>query len=217
MRLPQHDGQNPLPLHENATRISCPQPSAAESGEAARHDATGEKLPKLPLDEGGHALAAAACPRLLEEGLKLLAEHAMEDAVLGAPAHVRAQSAIAAAPQHGRESLPIRPDPLLPDHFPALIHDADLAIHLVYIDAYTFHGWPPSPCGFDRAFRLWSFPATTLEWGPAASSHLSPWFSLVKWAVVALFVYFTMVLRGLLFEELSGSTRRSRAFRQRFG
>jgi hypothetical protein len=27
MRLPQHDGQNPLPLHENATRISCPQPS----------------------------------------------------------------------------------------------------------------------------------------------------------------------------------------------
>src|SRR5262249_23595210 len=34
-------------------------------------------------------------------------------------------------------------------------------------------GWPPSPCGFDRAFELWSFLATTLERGPAASSHLS--------------------------------------------
>jgi hypothetical protein len=34
-------------------------------------------------------------------------------------------------------------------------------------------------------------------------------------ALVALFLYFTMVLRGLLFEELEGSTRRSRAFRYR--
>jgi hypothetical protein len=76
---------------------SLPAAVAAESGEAARHDAAGEKLPKLPLDEGGQALAAAARPRLLEEALKLLAENAVEDAVLGAPAHVRAQSAIAAA------------------------------------------------------------------------------------------------------------------------
>jgi hypothetical protein len=42
------------------------------------------------------------------------------------------------------------------------------------------------------------------------------WADLAKWAVIALFVYFTMVLRGLLFVELSGSTRRSRAYRQRF-
>jgi hypothetical protein len=34
-------------------------------------------------------------------------------------------------------------------------------------------------------------------------------------ALAALFVYFTMVLRGLLFEELEGSTRRSRAYRYR--
>ena len=38
---------------------------------------------------------------------------------------------------------------------------------------------------------------------------------LVKWALVGLFVYFVMVLRGFLFEELQGSTRRSRAFRYR--
>jgi hypothetical protein len=45
---------------------------------------------------------------------------------------------------------------------------------------------------------------------------LGGWADLMRWAVIALFVYFTMVLRGLLFTELSGSTRRSRAFRQRF-
>jgi hypothetical protein len=37
----------------------------------------------------------------------------------------------------------------------------------------------------------------------------------LKWAVIGIFVYFVMVLRGFLFEELSGSTRRSRAFRYR--
>jgi hypothetical protein len=38
---------------------------------------------------------------------------------------------------------------------------------------------------------------------------------VVKWALVGSFVYFVMVLRGFLFEELQGSTRRSRAFRYR--
>jgi hypothetical protein len=38
---------------------------------------------------------------------------------------------------------------------------------------------------------------------------------VLKWALVGLFVYFVMVLRGFLFEELNGSTRRSRAFRYR--
>jgi hypothetical protein len=87
----------PPPLARKRDQDLVPAAVAAESGEAARHGAAGEKLPKLPLDEGGQALAAVACPRLLEEGLELLAEHAMEDAVLRAPAHVRAQSAIAAA------------------------------------------------------------------------------------------------------------------------
>ncbi|MGH7896951.1 MAG: hypothetical protein ACREQQ_03310 [Candidatus Binatia bacterium] len=40
--------------------------------------------------------------------------------------------------------------------------------------------------------------------------------SVAKWALAALFVYFLMVLRGFLFQELYGSTRRSRAFRFRF-
>ncbi len=39
--------------------------------------------------------------------------------------------------------------------------------------------------------------------------------SLGRHSLVALFLYFTMVMRGLLFEELEGSTRRSRAFRYR--
>jgi hypothetical protein len=39
--------------------------------------------------------------------------------------------------------------------------------------------------------------------------------ALGRHALVALFLYFTMVFRGLLFEELEGSTRRSRAFRYR--
>jgi hypothetical protein len=39
----------------------------------------------------------------------------------------------------------------------------------------------------------------------------------LKTAAVALFVYFAMVMRGLLFIELYGSTRRGRAFRHRSG
>ena len=68
---------------------------------------------------------------------------------------------------------PIAPDPCGSCAPRSLPRHADLAVHLVHVDAYTLHGWPPSPCGFDRASELWSFPATTLERGPAASSHLS--------------------------------------------
>jgi hypothetical protein len=39
----------------------------------------------------------------------------------------------------------------------------------------------------------------------------------LKTAVVALLIYFAMVVRGLLFLELHGSSRRSRAFRHRMG
>jgi hypothetical protein len=39
--------------------------------------------------------------------------------------------------------------------------------------------------------------------------------SLLRWAALALFLYFTMVMRGLLFLELHGSSRRSRLFRWR--
>jgi len=46
---------------------------------------------------------------------------------------------------------------------------------------------------------------------------LAPLFEWPKLAAVALLVYYTMVVRGLLFLELHGSTRRSRAFRHRMG
>ena len=36
-------------------------------------------------------------------------------------------------------------------------------------------------------------------------------------ALAALYVYFAMAVRGFLFQELAGSTRRSRAFRHRMG
>ena len=40
---------------------------------------------------------------------------------------------------------------------------------------------------------------------------------LVHAAIVALYVYFAMAVRGFLFQELAGSSRRSRAFRHRMG
>jgi len=43
---------------------------------------------------------------------------------------------------------------------------------------------------------------------------------LLEWvqtAATALLIYFVMVLRGLLFLELHGTSRRSRAFRYRMG
>jgi hypothetical protein len=40
---------------------------------------------------------------------------------------------------------------------------------------------------------------------------------LAKMAILALFLYFAMIVRGFLFEELAGSTRRSRVFRWKAG
>jgi hypothetical protein len=77
---------------------------AAEAREAACEDAARKKLAELPLDEGGQALTSAAGSRLLEEGLEVLAEHAMQHAVLGPPAEVGARAALAVAvgPPPGR-------------------------------------------------------------------------------------------------------------------
>lgn len=41
--------------------------------------------------------------------------------------------------------------------------------------------------------------------------------SVVQTAAMALYVYFAMIVRGLLFIELDGSTRRSRIFRHKMG
>src|SRR5262249_53005222 len=57
--------------------------------------------------------------------------------------------------QHRRKSLSICLDPPFFNNLSVLPDNADLAIHLVNVDTYTLHGWPPSPGGFDRV--LWSF------------------------------------------------------------
>jgi hypothetical protein len=50
-----------------------------------------------------------------------------------------------------------------------------------------------------------------------AALPVAPMLGWLKLALVALLVSYTMVVRGLLFLELHGSSRRSRAFRQRMG
>ncbi len=67
-----------------------------------------------------------------------------------------------------------------------------------------------------------------IEWFPAtliavALMILTAWLPVrgaavyMREAVMALLVYFTMVMRGLLFIELHGSTHRGRAFKHRMG
>lgn len=67
-----------------------------------------------------------------------------------------------------------------------------------------------------------------IEWFPASIAAAAavyavnavPVTGLLAWvqtALTALLVYFSMVMRGLLFLELHGTTRRSRAFRHRVG
>lgn len=70
--------------------------------------------------------------------------------------------------------------------------------------------------------------ANWVEWFPAtliASAVMYSVMALPLWglaelvqdAIAGLLIYFTMVMRGLLFTELAGSSRRSRAFRHRAG
>jgi hypothetical protein len=42
-------------------------------------------------------------------------------------------------------------------------------------------------------------------------------FEYLQTAVLALILYFGMIVRGLLFSELAGSSRRARAFRYKAG
>ena len=77
-------------------------------------------------------------------------------------------------------------------------------------ESYTFiaENWiewfPPNLL---LAAGLWSLLGLPL-FGPLFFLHL---------ALIALYVYFAMAVRGFLFQELAGSTRRSRAFRHRMG
>ena len=62
------------------------------------------------------------------------------------------------------------------------------------------------------------FPLTVVLGALVLALDALPVAPLLEWpklAAVALLVYYTMVVRGLLFLELHGSTRRSRAFRHR--
>ena len=64
------------------------------------------------------------------------------------------------------------------------------------------------------------FPATILMGVPLfflAGAQVPGVLAFVATALLALWVYFMMVARGLLFLELHGSTRRARAFRHRAG
>src|SRR5260370_31033122 len=51
--------------------------------------------------------------------------------------------------EHCGEPLPLRADAALED-LPALGQDADLAFHLVSVDANIVHGWPPPFAAHDR-------------------------------------------------------------------
>jgi len=64
------------------------------------------------------------------------------------------------------------------------------------------------------------FPVTVALGAVVLALEALPVSPLLQWpklAAIALLVYYTMVVRGLLFLELHGSTRRSRAFRHRMG
>src|SRR5262249_39007716 len=75
------EGQKPRPTREGDQDLA-PALVAAETGETACEDAARKKVAKLPLNGHGQAIAGVARPRLLEEGLEVLAEDPMQHGVL---------------------------------------------------------------------------------------------------------------------------------------
>src|SRR5262249_20882727 len=61
---------------------------ATKAGEPLRQDATGQKLAQLALDEPRQTLPTTAQPRLGQKGFEVLANHLVEDGVLGLAADV---------------------------------------------------------------------------------------------------------------------------------
>jgi hypothetical protein len=94
---------------------------------------------------------------------------------------------------------------------PELIYLGHHSLLSLLSESYRFvaDNWiewfPPNVVFLLVLVTLWSLPVA----GVVAA--------LAQTAAAALFVYFAMVMRGLLFIELSGSTRRARAFRHRMG
>lgn len=82
---------------------------APKAGEAVCQNATGEKLAQFPLDEERQPGATAALARLGEKGLEMLADHTVQNGVLGLPAHVRTTCAPAPSCVHSLKSANRRP------------------------------------------------------------------------------------------------------------
>lgn len=75
-----------------------------------------------------------------------------------------------------------------------------------FIASNWIEWFPPNLLLMAGLFGLWTAPL---------GDGLLP--ELARSALLALFIYFAMVVRGLLFIELDGSTRRARAFRHKMG
>jgi len=91
---------------------------------------------------------------------------------------------------------------------------------LIYLGHYTSVQLLSESYAFVAANWIEWFPANVVAAGilyAVASVPLEGAAALVRVAVLALLVYFTMVMRGLLFIELHGSTHRGRAFKYRSG
>ncbi|MFN8642202.1 MAG: hypothetical protein U0802_11280 [Candidatus Binatia bacterium] len=79
-----------------------------KAGEAVRHGAAAEEGAQLLLDEARQPRAATARADLGEEGLEVLAHHALQHAVLGMAAHAGVPAAAGCRPAD--EARPSRVD-----------------------------------------------------------------------------------------------------------
>ena len=94
---------------------------------------------------------------------------------------------------------------------PELIYLGHHSLMALLSESYRFvaENWiewfPPNILAMVALAFLWQLPASNVGT------------SIIQIAVVSLFVYFVMVLRGLLFLELAATSRRARLFRHRSG
>jgi len=94
---------------------------------------------------------------------------------------------------------------------PELIYLGHYSLIALFSTSYQFiaSNWiewfPPNLLLMVGLAMLWLYPVH----GPAAR--------IGQLAALSLFLYFTMIVRGLLFMDLDGSTRRSRIFRHKMG
>jgi hypothetical protein len=91
---------------------------------------------------------------------------------------------------------------------------------LIYLGHYSSFALLSESYAFIAANWIEWFPANLMAAGilyAVASVPLDGLAVYVRTGILGLLVYFTMVMRGLLFVELRGSTQRSRAFKYRMG